>query len=60
VIQLEHGRVTLTELAKDDGVPAQLILLEAAAHATLRGDLALLGPSLAAWCLEMQRLVRQL
>jgi hypothetical protein len=55
--ELEAGRLTAADLAEECGVPAPLIELGAAAHARQRGDHAGLTFALAAWCLEMQRLV---
>lgn len=57
---LREGLVSADELAEDSGVPAQLIMLGAAAHARRRGDPSRIGPALAEWCVEMQRLVRLL
>lgn len=57
---LRRGGVSAAELAEACGVPAPLIILGAAAHAQRRGNSSLLGPALAEWCAEMQRLVRLL
>lgn len=60
VVDLDRRRVSLAELADDNGVPPALIALGVAVYHANRGDRGALVPALTAWCDDMQRLVHLL